>query len=191
MCQYVLYESVCVCRGNIIHLSVRLIILLTFTPILLYSIYIDIEAHTKVGVDHQAVTLIIKYTHDSFLYLEISFILSSLFTSCPIICYLNAPFGILFLLLKLFFKLKHLQNCSLHLSSTVLIHIVGTHLRNVHKKKTHNMLGSSLVNFNIPDTGSSSNIELICWLRAPHLNAEEVVLAGTHRAIVKPPVGTV
>ncbi len=53
------------------------------------------------------------------------------------------------------------------------------------------MLESSLVNFKSPDTGRPAVIELICWLRALHLHAEEVVLAGTHRAIVKPPLGTV
>lgn len=42
-----------------------------------------------------------------------------------------------------------------------------------------------------PNTGRPADIELICWLRSFHLNAEEVVLAGTHRAIVKPPLGTV
>lgn len=41
-----------------------------------------------------------------------------------------------------------------------------------------------------PNTGRPADIELICWLTAFHLNAEEVVLAGTHRAIVKPPLGT-
>lgn len=41
-----------------------------------------------------------------------------------------------------------------------------------------------------PDTGRLADIELTCWLTAFHLNAEEVELAGTHRAIVKPPLGT-
>lgn len=47
------------------------------------------------------------------------------------------------------------------------------------------------MNFRSPDTGRPADIELICWLTALDFNAEEVVLAGTHRAIVKPPLGTV
>lgn len=53
------------------------------------------------------------------------------------------------------------------------------------------MLESSLVGLKSPNTGRPAGIELICWLGALHLNAEEVVLAGTHRAIVRPPPGTV
>lgn len=41
-----------------------------------------------------------------------------------------------------------------------------------------------------PNTGCTAGIELICWLPALRFNAEEVVLAGTHWAIVKPPLGT-
>lgn len=36
-----------------------------------------------------------------------------------------------------------------------------------------------------------ADFEATCWLTAFHLHAEEVVLAGTHRAIVEPPLGTV
>lgn len=53
------------------------------------------------------------------------------------------------------------------------------------------MLESSLEDFESPNTGRPADIELICWPGALHLTAEEVVLAGTHRAIVKPPPGTV
>lgn len=47
------------------------------------------------------------------------------------------------------------------------------------------------VNFQSPDTGRPAGIGQTCWLPARDWDAEEVELAGTHRAIVKPPLGTV